>query len=442
MQAAQVLAGYTLGQADLLRRAMGKKIQAEMDAQRANFIKGCKDVNNIGEEQANALFDIIDKFAGYGFNRSHAAAYALIAYVTAYLRTHYPAAFIAASLDGAVSDGDKEQVMALAQEARRYNLTLLPPMLSADAAHFTVPDDRTIRWSLAGISGVGASILSAITREVSQAPFASIEDFVSRVGEVLNRKHATALAAAGVFDEMCGSRVHAVMAMRDSFEGLANEAKARKGGQHSLFGDELVIDVETDAIDEKELLTLEREALGLSLSAHPLDSHIADLQAQGILTPSVAEKIIELAPVAVAALVDEVKKGKNKNAWMTIRISDEKGMMMVGCAEDLENAHLIKPGEVIILRLNSRTSQGERRINVEEVIGGIPENPPRIIEVHVRDELDRTALRRAIGLADPGNDRIRIINGDDVQITPPVVKATNDLLEDIKKVDGVEFAAL
>lgn len=443
MQAAQVLAGYTLGQADLLRRAMGKKIQAEMDAQRANFIKGCKDVNNIGEEQANALFDIIDKFAGYGFNRSHAAAYALIAYVTAYLRTHYPAAFLAASLDGAVSDGDKEQVTALAQEARRYGLDLLPPALSADAAHFTVPDDKTIRWSLVGISGIGASVLSVITREVAERPFASIEDFVSRAGEVLNRKHATSLAAAGVFDDMCGSRVKAVMAMRDSFEGLANEAKARKGGQHSLFGDELAMEVQQQSeIDEKEILALEREALGLSLSAHPLDAHVEALQAQGILIPSTADSIIEIAPVAVAALVDEVRKGKNKNAWMTIRISDERGMMMVGCAEDLENAHLIKPGEIVILRLNSRTSQGERRINVDEVIGGIPENPPKIIEVHIRDDLDRTALRKAVGRAKPGRDRLKLINGEEVQITPPVVEATADLLEDIKKVDGVEFAAL
>jgi DNA polymerase-3 subunit alpha len=442
MQAAQVLAGYTLGGADLLRRAMGKKIQAEMDAQRANFVKGCKDVNNIDEERANALFDIIDKFAGYGFNRSHAAAYALIAYVTAYLRTHHTAAFLAASLDGAVSDGDKDQVTALAQEARRHNIALLPPALAADASHFNAPDTKTIRWSLAGIAGIGVSALSVITAAVAEKPFESIEDFVSRVGQVLNRKHATALAAAGVFDGMCGGRVRAVTAMRDSFDGLASEATARRSGQQSLFGEELVIEVADDAIDDRELLALEREALGLSLSAHPLDAHVDALLAQGILIPSTAEPLIEIAPMIVAAFVDEVRKGKNKNAWMTIRLSDERGMMMAGCAEDIENAHLLKAGDVVIVRLSSRTSQGERRINIDEVVGGIPSDPPRIVEVHVRDDLDRNALRRAIGRAGAGKDRLKLVQGEKFEITPAVVDATDDLLEDIRKVDGVEFATL
>jgi DNA polymerase-3 subunit alpha len=442
MKAAQVLAGYTLGQADLLRRAMGKKIQAEMDAQRANFVKGCKDVNNIGEEQANALFDIIDKFAGYGFNRSHAAAYALLAYITAYLRTHHPAAFLAACFDGAVKKGKTEKIVALAQEAKRHGITLLPPRPTPDCVRFTVPDDKTIRWSLAGISDVGHAALSAVVGRSAEAPFTGIEDFVSRVGEVVNRKTATSMAAAGVFDELCGSRLKAVSAMRDSFDGLANEAKARRSGQQSLFGEELVIEVAPDAIDERELLALERESLGLSLSAHPLDSHVETLMAQGILVPSTAELLVDATPVAVAALVDEVRKGKNKNAWMTIRISDERGMMMVGCPEDLENAHLVKAGDVVLMRISARTTQGERRINVDEVIGSIPSDPPRIVEVHVGDDLDRTALRKAIGRADAGRDRIRIVHGEEIQITPAVVSATADLVEDIKKVDGVEFATL
>ena len=442
MQAAQVLAGYTLGQADLLRRAMGKKIQAEMDAQRANFVKGCKEVNRIEEEQANALFDIIDKFAGYGFNRSHAAAYGLIAYVTAYLRTHHPAAFLAAALDGAVSDGKTEKVVALAQEAKRHGIVLLPPRLSPECVRFTAPDEKTIRWSLAGISDVGQAALEAITRHAGERAFASIEDFVSRAGEAINRKTATSLAAAGVFDDLCGSREKAVVSMRDSFDGLASEAKARRGGQQSLFGEELVIEVAENSVDEMELLGMERAVLGLSLSAHPLDAHVERLLANGVLIPSTAEHLIEIAPVAVAGLVDEVRKGKNKNSWMTIRISDERGMMMVGCPDDLENAHLIKPGEVIVMRLSSRVSQGERRINVDSVVGGIEVGDEAIIEVHVRGDFDRVALRQAVGRAEAGSDRLKIVKGDDVEITLPIVKATKDLIEEIKKVDGVEFAAL
>jgi DNA polymerase-3 subunit alpha len=445
MQAAQVLAGYTLGQADLLRRAMGKKIQAEMDAQRANFIKGCNEVNNIPEEQANALFDIIDKFAGYGFNRSHAAAYGLIAYVTAYLKTHYPAAFLAAALDGAVSDGKTEKIVALAQEAKRRGITLLPPKLQAECVRFTVPDDKTIRWSLAGISNVGQATLEAIAEESKKKPFASLEDFISRVGEHVNKKAAASLAAAGVFDGICESRQKAVLSMRESFEGMANEAKARRGGQQSLFGDDLVIETKTESIEEKEVLALEREALGLTLSAHPLDAYVNDLMAEGILTPGTAADIIDLTPVRVAGLVDEVRKGKNKGAWLTIRISDEKGHMIVGCPEDLQDAHLIQSGEVLILRVTSRVSNGERRLNIEEVCGVLETHnnkEGRVIDIHVSDNLDRNTLRRIIGTSDIGPDRFRIIHGENLEMTPSVASANLELIERIKTVDGVEWVEL
>lgn len=442
MQAAQVLAGYTLGQADLLRRAMGKKIQAEMDAQRSNFIKGCRDVNNIGEDQANALFDIIDKFAGYGFNRSHAAAYALLAYITAYLRTHHPAAFLAAALDGAVADGKTEKIVALAQEARRHKLDLQPPRLEMNAAKFTTPDDHTIRWSLTGITGIGQAAVVGITQEAANGPFLGIEDFVSRAGEAIGKNHAANLAAAGVFDEMCGSRLNAVVAMRHKYAGLAKEAKARRGGQHSLFGEEIELEAKVDEIDGKELLALEREALGLSLSAHPLDTHQAALVAQGILTPSSAEPLLDLAPVAIAAFVDEVKIGKNRNAWITVRASDERAMLILGCQEDLENAHMLKAGDIVVMRISAHTSGGERRIRIDEIIGSIPTDPPLVIDVHVDDHLDREALRQAIGRAAIGRDRIRIIHGETAQLTPGVVEASAELVEDIKKVDGVEFATL
>lgn len=442
MQAAQVLAGYTLGQADLLRRAMGKKIQAEMDAQRANFVKGCKEVNNIGEEQADALFNIIDKFAGYGFNRSHAAAYALLAYITAYLRTHYPAAFLAAALEGAVKDGKSEKVVALSHEARRHKITLLPPALDKNCARFTVPDDHTIRWSLVGISGIGHAAIDAISRAVTEKPFTSVEDFVSRVGDTINRSHATNLAASGVFDDLCGSRLKAVLTMRDSFDGLANEAKARRSGQQSLFGDEFAMELTEEIIEEKELLSLERAALGLSLSAHPLDAHVDALLARGILTPSSAETLIDYAPVPIACLIDEVKMGKNRNSWMTLRVSDERGMMMLGCSEETENAHLIKAGEVLVLRVTARITNGERRLVIDEVIGPVGSYDGRVIDVHIDDHLDREALRQIIGQSEQGRDRIRLINGEHFEMTPPVVHADDALISAIKGVDGVQYATL
>lgn len=443
MQAAQVLAGYTLGQADLLRRAMGKKIQAEMDAQRANFIEGCGRVNGIEPERANALFDIIDKFAGYGFNRSHAAAYALIAYVTAYLRTHHPAAFLAAALDGAVTDGKTEKVVALAQEARRHGIELLPPALTADSAHFQALDERTIRWSITGISGIGAAAVNAITAEAAKSPFTSIEDFISRVGETLNRTHATSLAAAGVFDTMCGSREAAVVSMRDCFDGLATEAKARRGGQQSLFGDEFVMEAPKVEIETKELLALERQALGLSLSAHPLDAHEKRLAAAGILLPTTAEILLEHSPVTMAVHVDEVRMGKNKNAWMTIRASDERTTLTLGCQEDLPAAHLIQTGELIVLRVSLYVTSGERRLRIDEVVGPVAEGGPRVVEVRIREDLDRNALRRALSRARPGIDRLALTLGETVEMTPGIVDADDQqLIDEIMRVDGVEYASL
>lgn len=441
MQAAQVLAGYTLGEADLLRRAMGKKIQAEMDAQRINFVEGCGKVNGIDAERANALFNIIDKFAGYGFNRSHAAAYALIAYVTAYLRTHYPAAFLAAALDGAVIDGDTDKVVALAQEARRHGIELRPPELAADSAHFRPIDDKTIRWSITGISGIGAAAVQVITGEAAKGPFTTIEDFISRVGETLNRNHATSLAAAGVFDEMCGSREAAVVSMRDCFDGLASEAKSRRSGQQSLFGEEFVIEAPKVEIESKELLALERQALGLSLSAHPLDAHANALAAQGVLTPTTAEVLLEHAPVAMAVHIDEVKMGKNKNAWMTVRASDERTTLSLGCQEDLPGAHLLQAGELVVIRVSLYVSSGERRLRIDEVVGPV-ETGPRIIEVRVGDSLDRNALRQAIATGNPGTDRLALHLGENVEMTPGVVDADDEFINAIRAVTGVEYASL
>ncbi|HSX53914.1 MAG TPA: DNA polymerase III subunit alpha, partial [Sphingomonas sp.] len=214
MQAAQILAGYSLGGADLLRRAMGKKIKAEMDAQRALFVEGCAKVNNIAEAKANELFDLIDKFAGYGFNKSHAAAYALLAYHTAWLKAHYPHEFYAASM--CFELGQTEKLAIFVEDMKRLGVPCLPPDINASEAEFSVEavdDGFAVRYALAGLKGVGEKAMELLVEERhAKGRFQSLDDFARRVDpRLLNKRQVEALAGAGAFDSIEANRagVHA-----------------------------------------------------------------------------------------------------------------------------------------------------------------------------------------------------------------------------------------
>src|SRR5437763_1756841 len=200
MQAAQVLAGFSLGEADLLRRAMGKKIQSEMDAQRARFVEGCAR-NDISEAKAGELFDLIDKFAGYGFNKSHAAAYALVSYQTAWLKAHHPAEFYAASMTFDVTQTDRLGVFV--EDMRRAGIDCLPPDINASGSAFTVEGDA-VRYALGALKGVGGKAMEALAEERDRGgPFGSLEDFASRIDpRLLNRRQLESLAGAGAFDSI------------------------------------------------------------------------------------------------------------------------------------------------------------------------------------------------------------------------------------------------
>ncbi|MCA3254672.1 MAG: DNA polymerase III subunit alpha, partial [Alphaproteobacteria bacterium] len=204
MQAAQVLAGYSLGQADLLRRAMGKKIKAEMDAQRAGFIAGCASANAIPEGKANELFDLIDKFAGYGFNKSHAAAYALVSFQTAWLKAHYPVEFYAASMAYDIALTDKLGVFL--DDMRRSGVECLPPCVNKSEADFTVectgPDQFKVRYALGALKGVGEKAMTELVAErEANGRFGSLGEFAARINpKLLNKRQIECLASAGAFD--------------------------------------------------------------------------------------------------------------------------------------------------------------------------------------------------------------------------------------------------
>ena len=280
MQAAQVLAGYSLGDADLLRRAMGKKIQSEMDAQRARFIEGAA-ANAITPAKANELFDLIDKFAGYGFNKSHAAAYALVAYHTAWLKAHHPAEFFAASMSYDIHQTEK--LALFVEDMRRAGITCLAPDVNASEAAFSVedgPTGKSVRYALGALKGVGEGAMEALVAErQANGPFRSLDDFAARIDpKLLNRRQIESLAAAGAFDSLNDDRPRLYAAAETILAHAASAHDQRTSGQHGLFGgpadahDSAGIRLPQATWSLAERMTAEREAFGFFFSAHPVDA--------------------------------------------------------------------------------------------------------------------------------------------------------------------------
>ena len=444
MQAAQVLAGYSLGQADLLRRAMGKKIKAEMDAQREVFIKGCKQTNNIGERQATELFELIERFAMYGFNRSHAAAYALLCYITSWLINHYPADYIAAAMDSVTDNTD--QMVKFAQEARRRGIKLIPPVIDDRADRFRAIDGKTIRWSLKAIRGIGRRAVQAMVQEAGSQPFKNVPDFIERNGAHISRTQAQLIAASGALDQLAGGRSEAVTLIRQHYDSMVKDAEDKRIGQQSLFGEEQPMPKASDdvAIDERELIDLEAEALGLTLTTHPIDEYRAYLMANGILTPSQAQNLLDTMPVRIAAQVDEIKNAKGK-AWMTVRLSDDQATITAGCDETLDNAHQLKKGSLYILQVSAYHSGGERKVRIDQIESELSEpeeNTHRICIIKTGEGFDRNQLRKLIAGASEGQDRLRIVEDGQATNTPAIVRIDDTLIRDIEALDGVEETAV
>jgi len=278
MQATQILAGYTLGGADILRRAMGKKKLEEMAKQRALFIKGCAATQGIGERDANEIFDLLEKFAGYGFNKSHAAAYSVVAYRTAWLKANFPAEYMAANLTNEINNTDKlTQYIA---EAKAMGIGLASPDINSSEATFSVSEGKIV-YGLIGVKGVGDGVVDAIIAERNKGgPFADFLDFLERVGvQSMNKRVIETLVQAGCFDAMGKGRAELALNLERAFEYAQKKAEAGAYGQASLF----------EASSEEEFppfryepcadsfcddtVRTEKALLGFYFSGHPLDEY-------------------------------------------------------------------------------------------------------------------------------------------------------------------------
>ncbi|MFZ2161663.1 MAG: DNA polymerase III subunit alpha [Sideroxyarcus sp.] len=295
MQSAQVVAGYSLGGADMLRRAMGKKKAEEMAEQRSIFVAGAAR-NNIEEKKANEIFDTMEKFAGYGFNKSHAAAYSVVAYQTAYLKCHYPAAFMASTMTSEMVNTDK--VSFFYQDTVQQGVAILPPDVNSSGFRFAPVDGTTIAYGLGAIKGTGENAVENIVAARAAGPFKDLFDFCHRVDKrIVNRRSIEALIRAGAFDKINDHR-YQLLASLDAALGSA-EQKARAANQNSLFGDDEAHAMPVQMADVprwkmREQLTQEKTALGFYLSGHPYQEFAEEL------SNFVKHKLADITPDIIA----------------------------------------------------------------------------------------------------------------------------------------------
>ncbi|MEX1220876.1 MAG: DNA polymerase III subunit alpha [Idiomarina sp.] len=336
MQIAQVLAGYTLGGADLLRRAMGKKKPEEMEKQRAIFEEGAAQ-NGIDPELAIKIFDLVEKFAGYGFNKSHSAAYALVSYQTLWLKTHYPAEFMAAVMSADMDNTDK--IVTLVDECHRLGLTLLPPDVNKGEYRFTVDEDQRVVYGIGAIKGVGEAPIEAILAARADGPFKDLFDFCCRVDlKRLNRRVMERLIRAGAMDSLGPHRAALTASLEKAMRQAEQHARAEEIGQNDLFG---VLATESEKVEhafakvtpwsEAVWLDGERETLGLYLTGHPINRYRRELKHY------VAGTLADVAPTGrdqvtrVAGLVIDVRILTNKKGhrWAIITLDDKSGRLDV-----------------------------------------------------------------------------------------------------------------
>ena len=373
MQIAQEMGGYTLGGADLLRRAMGKKNADEMAKQRESFTAGAVS-KGFAEELASNIFDLMEKFAGYGFNKSHSAAYALVAYQTAWLKAHYPAEFMAATIS---SDMDKtDKVVTFIDECRAMGLDLLPPDVNQGQFRFSVDSEGRVIYGLGVIKGLGEGpVSSIIAARTEGGPFKDLFDFCARVdGRKVNKRGLEAMIRSGALDEIgpegdIGYRRAVMLAGMDEAVKLAEQhARNTMSGMGDLFGDS-VVDSASDinynsynaarSLSLKDRLNGEKETLGLYLTGHPIDEYEIELKSM------VANRIADLRPGKSGTTVSgrvvgmRIMKNKRGESFAFLTLDDKSGRVELSVWAEKFNAYreiLVKDALLVVQGIVSEDS--------------------------------------------------------------------------------------
>jgi DNA polymerase-3 subunit alpha len=371
----QVLAGYTLGGADLLRRAMGKKKPEEMAKQRSVFIEGAQK-NHISEEVSGPIFDLMEKFAGYGFNKSHSAAYALVAYQTAYLKAHYPAEFMAAVLSSDMDNTDK--VVGFVEECKAMHLTLQPPHIQQSIYPFSVIDERTICYGLGAIKGVGQIAIELMLAEREEGSFIDLFDFCKRVDlRKVNKRVLEALIYSGAMDSLGPNRSTLLASLETAMQEADQHEKATDAGQEDLFGlfgsetpntssDTTRHWKITEPASNYERVMQEKQVLGWCLSGHPLDEYrnlfkALKIQPLSQVNPTGRGECINLAGLVLSTRKIKTKRG---TFLMVIELEDFSGKMDVTCFSEVMDEYqpLLKPEAKVVI---------EAEIQPDDFSGGL-----------------------------------------------------------------------
>lgn len=388
MESAKILAGYTLGGADLLRRAMGKKIKEAMDIERDKFVKGCGEISDIDADRANEIFDLIAKFAGYGFNKSHAAAYSLISYQSAYLKAHYPVEFMAAIMT--LDMGNTDKINFFRQDLRRMKIALLPPDINHSVVDFNVEinvdNQKNIRYALGAIKGAGEAAMAELVTERSRnGPYKNMEDFARRLNpKTLNRRQLEVLASAGAFDCFGLPRAQVAQGADHMMRQAHKWRDEQESGQESLFGSggatttqlaENFALPDAEEWDDLDALQHEFSAIGFYLSAHPLDAQQEVLKKNGYLTvEGIKEKLSRSATGTMRAKIAGVvikrqEKNSERGRWAFVTLSGQTGLYDAAIYTDALMAYrdILESGTMVSLEADATLRDDDVRLVIRIV---------------------------------------------------------------------------
>ncbi|MGH6999922.1 MAG: DNA polymerase III subunit alpha [Stellaceae bacterium] len=461
MEIAKVLSGYSLGSADLLRRAMGKKIKSEMEAQRKQFIDGAK-AHGVSDRLAEYIFEQVAKFAGYGFNKSHAAAYALVGYQTAYLKANYPVEFMAASMTLDMGNTDKLNVFR--QECDRLGIKVLPPDINRSGVEFAVEasgEGGAIRYALAAVKGVGSGAMRQVVAErAAQGPFKDLLDFAARIDpKHFNKRQFESLVKAGAFDAIAPNRAQAFAAIEFLLRHANAAANERTSQQVNLFGGTAgpAAGPALPAITDwplAERLQKEFEAIGFYLSSHPLSPYGKSLARLGVVRfvdlgrrPAGAETRVKLAGVVIGSKERTSARG---NRFAFLQVSDMSGIYEVMAFSEVlrDSRPLLESGQPLLVTVDIRVEGDTFRLTAQriEALDKVAAGAAAGLRLVLEREEALAGVRKAVFAESGGRGRVSVVvtldDAREVEIAlPGGFKVTPRLAAALQTVPGIREVA-
>ncbi len=472
MQIVQTIGGFTLGGADVVRRAMGKKIKEEMDRLKSEFADGAQK-KGFDRAKAEELFDLIVKFAGYGFNKSHSAAYAMVTFQTSYLKCYYPAEFMSALLTSEADNTDK--VVKYVDEVKRLGIKLLPPSIAHSLISFSPShkkDEDAILFGLGAIKGVGEKAIESILEAREEKPFENLSDFISRIDTAkVNKRVLEALIKSGAMDSFGYSR----KALLDQIETIvtagAEVNRAKKMAENSLFGDDTeltTIDINIDNLeefDDKVILELEKETLGFYVSGHPLDSFRDEINKLTYTLSSELEEIADGTKTLFVGKVESIteKISKKGNKFGIVNLMDLHGNIEIMVFEKtMKEIRLMNLDEPVCLKVAISKDDQFTRIKVLKVLelkdatkektdikkvvekkSPPPPKPPLYVKVEIQDKKDILEKLNNLFLSNIGDRPLTLILSSKLQdiVIESKIKVSENVVKELEKFEELKVAS-